>query len=310
MKNTLKAYIGLILMILIVGFSFLFVKMGLAVTNSYDHLAHRFNAAFLFVLLLWGTGIIKIQKIEKKEWLKIIGVSIFYPVLCFGFQTVGLEYATTSQAGIIFALVPVITLLGGTIFLKEKTSVQQKIGIVLSVAGVIYLFAGNSQAETGNIKGTVLLLLSVTSMVVYYMIGKKMMERHDSLFLTGIMILVGFVIFNVLSVGRHLLYGTLPEYAAPLFHARFLISVLYLGVLSSVLTSFFSNYALVHISTTQISVFNNLIPIITILAGILVLHETLSIRQIVGGAAVMLGVVLVVGICSAKNKNANKKHTS
>ena len=101
MKNTLKAYIGLILMILIVGFSFLFVKMGLAVTNSYDHLAHRFNAAFLFVLLLWGTGIIKIQKIEKKEWLKIIGVSIFYPVLCFGFQTVGLEYATTSQAGII-----------------------------------------------------------------------------------------------------------------------------------------------------------------------------------------------------------------
>jgi drug/metabolite transporter (DMT)-like permease len=53
-----------------------------------------------------------------------------------------------------------------------------------------------------------------------------------------------------------------------------------------------------------------LIPIITILAGILVLHETLSIRQIVGGAAVMLGVVLVVGIRSAKNKNANKKHTS
>ena len=301
MNNTFKAYTGLFLMILIVGFSFLFVKMGLAVANSYDHLAHRFNAAFLFVLVLWGSGVIKMKKIENKEWLKIIGVSLFYPVLCFGFQTVGLEYATTSQAGIIFALVPVLTLLGGALFLKEKTSIKQKIGIIVSVAGVIYLFTGNSQAESGNLKGTALLLLSVTAMVVYYMIGKKLLQRHDSMLLTAIMIVVGFVIFNGLSLGRHLYYGTIAEYVSPLLHSRFLISIIYLGVLSSVLTSFFSNYALVHISTTQISVFNNLIPIVTILAGVFLLNESLSIRQIVGGIAVLLGVVLVVGISYKKN---------
>ncbi|HHV41215.1 MAG TPA: hypothetical protein GXX61_07585 [Bacteroidales bacterium] len=86
MNNTFKAYTGLILMILIVGFSFLFVKMGLAVANSYDHLAHRFNAAFLFVLVLWGSGVIKLKKIENKEWLKIIGVSFFTPSYVLAFR--------------------------------------------------------------------------------------------------------------------------------------------------------------------------------------------------------------------------------
>jgi len=297
MNKKFRAYAGLILMTLIIGFSFLFVKMGQTCANSYDLLAHRFNAAFLAVLLLRALGLIKIEKTGRKEWLKIVGVSLFYPVMCFGFQTVGLEYASTSQAGIILALLPILTLFAGALFLKEKTSVWQKAGIAVSVAGLIFLFAsGSNQSEGTSVAGTVLLLLSVVSMVVYYMIGKKLMQSHDSMTLTSIMVFSGFIIFNVLAVGRHAFLGTLSDYFKPLAHVNFLISVVYLGVLSSVLTSFLSNYALIHISTTQISVFNNLIPLIAIAAGVLLLGEHVSVAQIIGGTAVLTGVVLVVGI--------------
>ncbi|MGI6320125.1 MAG: DMT family transporter [Bacteroidales bacterium] len=212
-RKIVFAYLGLFLMTTIVGLSFIFVKIGLNASNSYDLLAHRFSIALVFVVLLKIFGLIKIGKIERKEWLKIIGVSFFYPILCFGFQTVGMEYSTASQAGIIFALLPIFTLIAASLFLKEKSSILQKTGIGISVTGLIFIFSQNlsSSGET-NIYGVILMLLSVFSMVVYYMIAKKIMQKHNSITLTSVMIIIGFVVFNLVGISRHLINNSINEF--------------------------------------------------------------------------------------------------
>ena len=99
------------------------------------------------------------------------------------------------------------------------------------------------------------------------------------------------IVFNLTAFFSHEQAGTINHFLEPLKKSSFLWSVIYLGVLSSFLTSFFSNYALTVIPASQVAIFNNLSPIITIFGGILFLQERLYAFQVLGGLLVLVGVV-------------------
>ena len=297
-----KAYLGLVLMTSIVGFSFIFLKIGLRFAGAMDLMAHRFTAATISLVLLWIFGLIKIPPFSRKKAKSLFILSLFYPLLFFTLQTFGMEHSTASEAGIIFATVPVITLLAARIFLKEKTTILQKIGITLSIAGILFIIynTGNLSGET-TLKGVLLLLLSVLSVIAYYVLGKKISANFSAMEITVWMTILAFLVFNAWSITSHIQSNTLSQFYAPLAQKEFLWAVLYLGVLSSMLTSFLTNFALRQIPASQIAVFNNLSPVIAIAGGILILGETLFAYHIIGGVLVLAGVVMTV-VFKHKNK--------
>ena len=288
------ANLGLAIVTLIVGLSFIFVKIGLREADAYDLLAHRFTIAFILILLLASFRKIKFPKILSKDWVSILFVSLFYPILFFGFQTVGMETSTASQAGIIFALSPTFTIIAGALFLKEKTTLMQKIGVALSFLGLAYIFLYKGGIQTESWEGNLFLVLSVLCTVGYYMIGKRLMQRYDSSSLTAIMISIAFIVFNSIGITRHVTTGDLNTFFEPLLEPSFLLSVLYLGTLSSVVTSFLTNYALTFVPTSSVSIYNNLNPVIAIIGGVIFLSEHLYIHQLIGGLGVISGVVMVL----------------
>lgn len=303
-RQKLLAYFGLAIVTLIVGLSFIFVKIGLRSADTYDLLAHRFSFAFLVVLTSKAFGIVKIPKLAAREKVWIILISLFYPILFFSFQTIGMETSTASQAGLIFALSPIITIVAGIIFLKEKTTLVQKAGVIISVTSLVLVFTYNSGESSISWIGSIFLLLSVTCIVGYYIIGKNLMKRLNSLSITAIMITIAFIVFNSIAFTKHFLNGDLGAYFIPLSEPTYLYSVLYLGILSSLFTSFLSNYALAYVPTSEVSIFNNLNPIITILGGVILLGEQLYVFQIIGTTGVILGISLVL----IKRKKITKSH--
>lgn len=294
--KTQKAYLGLILMTFIVGFSFIFLKIGLRYTGAMDLMAHRFTAAILSLIILWLFGLIKIPRFSLKKVKPLLLLSIFYPLLFFTLQTFGMKYSTASEGGIIFATVPVITLLAARIFLKEKTTILQKTGIILSIAGILYIIfnTGILPGAKTSITGILLLLFSVFSVVTYYVLGKIISVHFSAMEITVWMTTLAFLVFNGFSVANHIHFHTLNQYFNPLAHTEFIWVVLYLGVLSSMLTAFLTNFALTQIPASQIAVFNNLSPVIAIVSGILILGETLYAYHIIGGLLVLAGVAMTV----------------
>lgn len=290
-----QAYIGLILVTIIIGLSFIFVKIGLRYAGAMDLLAHRFTAAALSIVLLWAFGFIRLPAFNFAKAKSLLLLSLFYPLLFFAFQTFGLEHSTASEAGIVFATTPIITLIAASIFLKEKTTFLQKTGIVMSIAGILYIiyFTGDISGST-TLKGLILLMLSVLTVVAYYVLGKLVGTRFTAMEITVWMTLLAFVVFNGFSIVGHIQNHSLAGFFDPLFHPEFLWAVLYLGVLSSMLTAFLTNFALAQIPASQIAVFNNLSPLISIAGGILILGETLFTYHIIGGLMVLLGVVMTV----------------
>ncbi|HHT7240157.1 DMT family transporter [Bacillus sp. JJ927] len=309
MKNTTKAYLSALLYSLIIGFSFMFVKLALTITSPLDTLAHRFTVAFIAASIPVIFGFVKLN-ISFKNILALLPLAIFYPALFFAFQAFGLVYTSSSEAGIIQAAIPIFTMILASYFLKEYTNTWQKTSVFISVIGVIYIFIMNGiGAHETNFIGVILILLSALSSACYNVLARKMTKKFKLMDLTYTMTAIGFISFNFIAIIDHMNKGTITVYFKPFTNGTFLISILYLGLLSSLLTALLLNYSLSYIEAAKISVFSNLSTLITIIAGVVFLHEQIAYYHIIGTLLIVLGVV-GTNFLGKKGIIAKKKNTS
>lgn len=292
-RKVVGAYAGLVLMTTIIGFSFIFIKVALQSAGPVDILAHRFSVAALSLLLYYGIVRRRLPRYDKGVIGQLLVLSLFYPILMFSLQTIGLQFTTASEAGIMSATAPIVTVIFAALMLKERNTLWQNLSVVLSVAGVMYIMYKNGldgmSAET--LKGDMIVLLSVVSMAFYFVLARRMTRKVDALDITFFMTLMAAVVFNIISMGLHVKEGSMGSYFVAFEDSSFMWSILYLGVLSSFLTSFLTNNALTVIPAGQVSIFNNFSPVIAVLGGVLFLNESLFGYHIVGGVMVLLGIV-------------------
>lgn len=287
-----KAYAAALLQTLIIGFSFVFAKVTLRYAAPLDILAHRFSLSLLAACVPLFLGFVKLQINWKRDLPSILLLALFYPSLFFSLQIYGLAHTSTSEAGIVQAMAPIFTAVMAATFLKERIGGRVLAMILLSVGGVCLIFVMQGlDLGAGNLLGNILILLSALSLSAYSVLARKISQKHDIFSMTFIMILIAAVVFNLLAVGDHLLHGDFAAFTQPLGNWQFIGSLLYLGILSSLLTAYLSNYALSKIQASRMSLFFNLATLTTIFAGVLLLDERLHWYHIVGGAAILIGLV-------------------
>lgn len=302
-EGLLKVYFAAICYALIIGFSFVFTKIALEYSDPVNILGHRFLASLigLFVYLK-ARG--KKLSLGKKEIIDILPIAIVYPLLFFTLQTFGLQYTPSSEGGIILAIAPIITLILSEVFLKEKTTRLQKISVILSVSGVVFIFFMKSQGVSigeKNIFGMILLMLTALSFAVYSVMARKYSKKYTNIELITVMILISFVGFNLLALFKNIFFGNIMEYILPLKNIKYIISILYLGLLSSFISSMLTNFVLANIEASKMSVFANLGTLISIIAGALILKENIYYYHIIGS------ILIVVGVLGTNYKKNNDK---
>ncbi|MFJ7754620.1 DMT family transporter [Peribacillus muralis] len=291
MKSRTFAYMLAIVHASIVGLSFLFTKMAIAESNPLDTLAFRFTVSFVIILLLVAMKVIKVTYTwESIKYL--IPLSLLFPTLFFAFQTFGLKYSQSTDAGILSAVTPILTLMIAGYFLKEKTSLYQKLSIVLSVVGVIFIFVvKGSTINFSDMLGMVLILLSCIATACYTTMTRSLAKDYTPGEMSFFMMGTGFIVFNVAALFSHLKQGSMGTFLSPWSSMEFISSILYLGILASLVTSLLSNTILTKIKASQMSVFANLSTVVTIAAGALILNEKITIYDLTGSILIILGVI-------------------
>ncbi|MCM3175810.1 DMT family transporter [Paenibacillus sp. MER 99-2] len=285
------AYVAAVVYAAIIGLSFLFAKMTVNIAHPIDVLAHRFALSLFVVSIPVVLGWIRI-KLTWRDLLRIIPLGLLSPVLFFAFQTFGLVSSNSSEAGIIQAMAPVFTLILASVFLKERTTTLQKLFLMLSVAGVIYIFLMKGTAMSlGNFKGIALLLLSTICFAGYGVLARPLTQKYKPMELTWVTLMVGAIVFNATSVIRHTSMGTLSDYVKPLGDGSYLGSIAYLAILSTMVSTLLASYALTHLEASQMSVFSNLSTLISIAGGAWVLHEPVSGYHFIGALLIIAGVL-------------------
>ncbi|PAF28464.1 DMT family transporter [Paenibacillus sp. 7516] len=284
------AYTAAVMYAAIIGLSFLFVKMTVNVAHPMDVLAHRFALSLLVVSIPVVLGWIKIRLTLRDLW-RIIPLGLLSPVLFFAFQAFGLVSSNSSEAGIIQAMAPVFTLVLASVFLKERTSVLQKLFLLLSVAGVVFIFLMKGSGMIGNFKGIALLLLSTVCFAGYGVLARPLTQKYKPMELTWVTLWVGCLVFNFSAVIRHLSSGTISDYVKPLGDASYLGALAYLALLSTMISTLLSSYSLTHLEASKMSVFSNFSTLISIAGGAWILHEPVSGYHVVGALLIIAGVL-------------------
>ena len=289
-KHNLLPYISATTTSIIFGLSFLFSKRALNVASPFSLLSFRFLAAFLVMTFFMLLKVIKVNYLNKPI-KNLFFLALMQPVIYFIFETYGIKYSSSSLAGIMIALIPVIVTIMASYFLKEKPSRAQLFFIVISVAGVGYIALKNSaDSSSSSMLGIILLVITVMSAAAFNIMSRKLSCSFTPMEITYFMMGLGAVSFNIFSLCEHVYLGTLNQYLLPFTNKDFIISILYLGILSSVIAFLLVNFTLSKIEASKSAVFSNLSTIVSIVAGVVILHEKFKYYHIIGSVMILIGV--------------------
>ncbi|MCQ6562207.1 DMT family transporter [Paenibacillus mendelii] len=289
-KGVRLAYSLAVVNAVVIGISFLFIKMSLDYASPIDTLTFRFAAAFAILSIMAASGLVKLNY-RGKPLYKLLMLSSMYPLGFFTLQTYGLQYATSAEGGIINALAPLATMILATVFLKEATSQLQKLSIAVSVFGVVFIFVmkGNG-IGISNMKGVLLLLLACSAFAGYSVLARAVSKYFSPGEISYFMVGIGFAASLIFSLTSHVSDGTLSSLTAPFASMAFVMLILYLGAVQ-VATALMGNYILSRIEASRMSVFINLSTVVSIVAGAWVLSEPVTWYHVVGLALIIAGVI-------------------
>ncbi len=270
------------------GLSFMFTKDALDSLSPFHLLGLRFAAAVAAMALLRAIGVIKIN-VTSADYLSLLPLAIFQPILYFSTETAGIMLTSASYSGMMIAATPIFVAILSALVLREKPSRLQVFFIFASVIGVIFIiFMDNQSIDGVNYLGTLALMGAVISAACYSIVSRKQSANHSPLKMTWVMMVFGAVVINIIGLAQQLASGTLAGYFAPL--SDMWITVLYLGVISSVGAFFLFNYVLAKVTAAQGAVFINMIPVVAIAAGVLFRGEIVLWYHLLGTAAILGGV--------------------
>lgn len=278
------------------GFSFVASKYAMQLGFGEFTLAF---ARYIFVCLTM-LPVLRIKERSwslptKKDWPGVIISGVMGISLYFVFEYLGVMRTTVANASLVLAAIPVFSILWGALR-GRRYSAACWLGVAVSMLGVFFVAYFGAQQEGGGFDrevliGNLLLLGACVCWVVYIEISNRLLTRYSSLSLTTWQGVAGLVALVPLALWEGPKWQNVPVMGW--------LSVLFLALICSALCFFWYAQAIGALSPIQAAIFVNLNPIVAVIAGVLLLHESVTAMQIVGGVLIV-GSILLVNVGSKR----------
>ena len=310
------AYLFAVLKSTIYGLSIFFTKALTENVDVIDILALRFLLSFVVIFLLKITRVFKInvgvkdffKKNDRTPFLKSLFLTaLFEPVLYMLLETFGVSMTTNVTAAVIASLAPVSSCIIESVFLKERSTLLQKIFLACGIFGVIYIAVNTNTSDGENsVIGILFLVGSVLAGSLFTAFSRKSSAHFSPMEITYFSCLLGAVIFNSINVVRHLIRGDILHYFDPYLDLDNIVGFLFLAVLSTVVATVMNNFALSRIQISTMSAFGGLSTVVTIAVGVIFRDEALMIYHYIGLPFIILRMVGVSVISIRKSREELK----
>lgn len=225
----------------------------------------------------------KPRKGDLKWFLLLTFCEPFIYHLC---ETSGVQLVSGSLASVVIATIPLFVPFGMWIAYRERISGTMIVGVLLSLGGVGLLLAGG-EGLAGNLKGMLCLAGAVVIAVVYTLLLVKVVDHYNPLVITTYQNLIGLVYFLPLVL---LLDG--GNLSLLSWSPKMLLLILVLGICCSTLAYAFYNLGVKRLGASQACIFNNAIPVFSLIAAILIGQEVFAWSKATGIVTVIAGVVI------------------
>lgn len=280
LKKKLLAAVGILAVTAVWGSSFVFMKNSLAALTPLWFLAVRFSLAG-FLLLLWQwRNILRLGK-QALPVALAVGAPL---ALGFALQTIGLGQTSASNTAFLTGVYVVVIPLLQWLFTRRLSRANIVIALI-AVAGMA-LFTLDAELQLN--KGDIWVLASTISYALHFLALGKYSPQFPSGLLTALQISAAALLLLLAA----LLLEPLPTAAN--FTGQVVATLLFTAVCGTVAAFFVQTAAQRVLPPAPASVLFTSESLFGMLAGVLLLNESFIPRQMLGGAIMLLCMVLSV----------------
>jgi len=255
-----------------------------------------FSVIFLTTYLIITKSFMKIKKGDLKLFLTL---AMFEPFFYFLGESFGLTYVSATVCSVLISTIPVFATMGAWLIFKERLSMINYAGIILSFLGVLVFILNKYGTFSYNIKGLGLILLAVLSAVGYNLTLSRLVERYRPVYIVNVQNIIGATLFLPLFLVLDFSQFIITPITFNMFKP-----IIELAVFASCGAFILYAYSVSNIGITKANVFTNCIPVFTALFSFLLLGEKLTVQNIIGMIIVISG--LFMSQMNSRHKNIDE----
>ena len=279
MKN--RSHVSVVLQALFVTFlwstSWVLIKIGLKNIPAVTFAGLRYTIAFLCLLPVFIVSKNfkeEIRKITQIDLFKIFLLGILFYFITQGSQFLGLFYLPSVTVTLMLNFTTIIVAVIGILFLGEKPSRVQWIGIVLFTIGAVIYFVPVSFPQSEWI-GLIIVLIGVLANALSSILGRSVNKKGNLRPLT----------VTVLSMGTGatmLLVSGIYYQGFPVLDMNSWLIIIWLAVINTAIAFTIWNYTLRFLTAAESSIINNTMLVQIAILAWLFLGESLNTKEIIG----------------------------
>ena len=254
---------------------------------SYVFAPFLVSGVILLCVTLCRDGLRKLRKqqpvpCDRRQTLlggTITGAALFAASIV---QQMGLVTTTVGEASFINTFYIILVPVAG-VFFGIKATGRLWIGVLISLAG-LYLISVEQGLHVST--GNAYVFLGAILFTVQILVIDHFSQNADLMWYA----VIEFFVIAILSLLLSLLFeqATWQQYRAAL------IPILYAGIVSGAFCYTMQNVCQKHLDPTLASLIMGTEAVFATISGYLILHETLSLRKLIGCGLVLIAVAIVL----------------
>jgi drug/metabolite transporter (DMT)-like permease len=276
---------ALLLSAAVYGVSTTVSVVALHAVRPADLLAVEISGAAAMLLVTAAVG----GQLRRRGALRQMLLGALVPGLAFMFGDLGLARTSASSGSLLLAAEPLLSVLLALVVLRERLSGRATAALIVGLTGgaLVAFEPGGSQTDTTL--GNVLVLLAVVAAAVFLIATRRFNDGGDGLNASawqttgGALSVVPFVVISWSTGGTRLDTVGVGGWLA-------CIAVVLGGALGSVAF----NRGIVRVPAARAGQLANLTPVVGTLTAVVFLGDRPSPLQLVGGAAILGGLTLLL----------------
>lgn len=245
------------------------------------------SAALIFWII---SAFMPCEKVDKKDYLKILAASFLGFFLTQMTFLIAIPDISPMNCAIVSSMSPVYTMFIAAFALKEPITAKKAGGVLLSLAGIIWLImsSGNpSEGTSTNIRGFLLMVGNSLSFSLYLGLFKPVIKKYS------VVTFMKWIFLFATMMSLPLAFSDIINAEFSRMTPRLGFDLTFLVVGATFIAYFLIPFGQKRIRPTLVSLYSYAQPIIATSISIIIGMDMLTWQKAAAALAVIIGVLLV-----------------
>ena len=270
------------------GSTFVFTRYVVDSIDPFTLSFVRYGLTGLILFLLSISVFIK-KKFDRNDFIPMCFLGLSMITLFPNFMALGLEHTTAARAGLLYATMPLCTIIIAYLFKIEKITLNKSLAVLIAITGVTFCMSEKVDSNfSQTLKGDFLMMTGVFAASCFTVFSGKYLKKYGNIPVMIYVIFIGTLINFSLSLSFGSIYESFYQ-----INEFELVALAMLIIPGGVIMMYCWGKALQMITPTQAAISLGFNPLSAILLGAIILNEQITFRLFVGFLSIIIAIILV-----------------